>query len=151
MIFWLIYDEIILYAGKIFLSSIISPFHTSLASSHQKERLIMSKQQVNCLEPGSAVHVIAHARWAKTRGRKPSMVYGSTRNPQEALARATQEDAETRRTLLLCALKHGDDPRLGYTSISGRHFSDPEQALTVAGYEAMILSLVEEDQKAITA
>lgn len=48
----------------------------------------MLKKDWENLEPGSALRVIAHAAWAKSKGRKPSMAFGNITNPVKALAAA---------------------------------------------------------------
>jgi len=41
------------------------------------------------LTPGSALYVVTHAKWRKSRGHKhPSETYGRIRNPRRALAMA---------------------------------------------------------------
>jgi len=51
----------------------------------------VKKSQLNKLQPGSAAYVIAHAKWAKSRGRRPSMSYRGILNPLEALLLAHYE------------------------------------------------------------
>gem|GEM_PF-2020224 len=47
------------------------------------------------LFPWSAEHVIAHAKWQRSRGRRPSMTYRGVRNPERALALAIVMSKDT--------------------------------------------------------
>jgi len=47
-----------------------------------------SKAFVSSLPKGSALYVIAHAAWQRSRGRRPSMSFLTERNPRKALASA---------------------------------------------------------------
>lgn len=104
----------------------------------------MKKAQLELLKSGSPELVVAHARWQKSRGRRPSMAYGPYRNPRVALATAARDVEVNFAEMVILATKRGVAPGMEYTSVSGRHFDDPEQALVVAAYEAMILALDEE-------
>lgn len=45
----------------------------------------MKKRDLNVFKEGTALYVVAHAEWRKSRGgRRPSMTYGDIRNPGEA-------------------------------------------------------------------
>lgn len=46
----------------------------------------MRKADVNRHQPGTAEYVVAHARWQKSRGRKPSISFCNFNNPHKALA-----------------------------------------------------------------
>lgn len=111
----------------------------------------MNKSQLQSLNPQSAAFVVAHARWQASRGRKPSVAYREYRNPELALAAAKRDLAIQDKEFSLWAQSRGHQPGNGYTSVSGRHFSEPEQATIVAGYEAMILYEIEKAEAAEVA
>lgn len=104
----------------------------------------MKKAQLALLKSGSPELVVAHAERQRSRGRRPSMAYGPYRNPEVALATAARDAEDNYAKMIILATKRGVAPGMAYTSVSGRHFDDPEQALVVAAYEAMILALDEE-------
>ncbi|MFA6938799.1 MAG: hypothetical protein WC229_00835 [Candidatus Paceibacterota bacterium] len=52
------------------------------------------KKQFQELYPWSAEYVIAHAKWHKSRGRRPSVQYRGIRNPEKALALAIIMNAD---------------------------------------------------------
>lgn len=51
----------------------------------------MKKRQLDEYTQGTAAYVVAHAKWQKSRGRRPSMCYRGVRNPEVALLVAQYE------------------------------------------------------------
>lgn len=50
--------------------------------------------QKKCLEgvrPGSAAYIVEHARWRRSRGKRPSLVFLGEFNPRKALEKAIKE------------------------------------------------------------
>jgi len=52
----------------------------------------MNKSQIRELELGTRTYVLAHAKWQKKKGRKPSVTYRGMNNPRKALCLAQWEE-----------------------------------------------------------
>jgi hypothetical protein len=53
--------------------------------------MALTKQSWQNLPTGSPEQVVAHAAWRQSRGKDPSMTYGTIRNPRPALGVALLE------------------------------------------------------------
>lgn len=113
-------------------------------------------RQLKILTPQKAQVVVDHARQRGKRGRGPSMRYGKYTN-QRALAEAQRDLENLDADLALWAKSHEHYPGESYASIAKGDdgariiIKDPEAATIVAGYEAMILSIVEKEKAAEAA
>jgi hypothetical protein len=78
----------------------------------------MNKSDFTMLFSWSAEYVIAHAKWQKSRGRRPSMAYRGVRNPEKALklAIAMSEDVQFKDVIVKEVNKHS------FTQVDGWSF-----------------------------